>query len=198
MHDTSTELGIMHLEEITLTPQRQAILKSYSEWTALSALRSGAPIKSRNDVYPLIARVDFNEVLDPSKGSITEDAFEKWHYQTLDFLVNATPKLRDQYGWAAKIINVYLKTYCYVGEGGREGIRSVLHPPVDSGLWSGVGRKFKGNRRILNDSHAVTRIKDIATHDMYLRIIRGLRTASTELDCSLIEIEQLWEGAGDI
>jgi hypothetical protein len=30
---------------------RPAIIATYAEWTAMSALRSGAPIKSRRDVY---------------------------------------------------------------------------------------------------------------------------------------------------
>lgn len=180
-----------------MTPERKTILAAYSGWTALSALRSGAPLKSREDVYPLIARIDFDDVLDTSKGPITKEIFESWHQKTLDYLVLVTPKLANQYGWAAKIVNVYLKTYCYVGEGGRENIRSVLHPPIDSGLWSGVGRRFRNNSSILNDSHVVTKIKDISSHAKYLQIIKGLRAASAELKCQLIEIEQLWEGAGD-
>ncbi|WP_334107541.1 hypothetical protein [Methylobacillus sp.] len=180
-----------------MTPERRAILATYSGWTALSALRSGAPLKSREDIYPLIAQIDFSPILDTTKGPITKESFEQWHKGALDKLVSATPKLKDQYGWAAKIINVYLKTYCYVGEGGREGIRSVLHPPIDSGLWSGVGRKFKNKNKILADSHIVTKIKDISTHAKYLQIIKGLKAASDELGCTLIEIEQLWEGAGD-
>lgn len=180
-----------------MTPERKKILAAYSRWTALSALRSGAPIKSREDIYPLIAKIDFGDVLDTSKGKITKEIFEIWHKKTLDDLVGATPKLSTQYGWAAKIVNVYLKTYCYVGEGGREGIRDVLHPPIDSGLWIGVSQRFKNNKSILDESHFVDKIKDISSHAKYLQIINGLRAASTELGCSLIEIEQLWEGAGD-
>jgi len=160
-------------------------------------LRSGAPIKSREDIYPLISQINFAEVLETSKGVISQDEFEKWHKKTLELLVGATPKLNDQYGWAAKIVNVYLKTYCYVGEGGREGIRAHLHPPVDSGLWSGVAKRFKGHTTILDDSHVVTKIKAISTHSTYLQVIQGLRAASDQLACCLIEVEQLWEGAGE-
>lgn len=180
-----------------MTPQRKSILMSYSKWTALSALRSGAPIKSREDVYPLIKMINFADVLETSRGPISKDEFEKWHQETLNLLVNKTPKLKDQYGWAAKIVNIYLKTYCYVGEGGREGIRDLLHPPIDSGLWSGVAKKFKDNKSVLEDSHVVTRIKNISSHDTYLRVIKGMRAASYSLKCPLIEVEQLWEGAED-
>jgi len=178
-----------------MTTQRKAILKSYSAWTALSSLRSGAPIKSRNDVYPLIESINFAYVLDTTKGPIQIDEFEIWHKETLDYLVNETPKLENQYGWAAKIVNIYLKTYGYIGDGGRDGIRALLHPPIDSGLWSGIARKFKGNKAILKDSHVVEKIKDISSHEIYLQIIKGMRNASHELNCTLIEVEQLWEGA---
>lgn len=187
----------MHFRRIPL-PAREQILKSYAEWTALSALRSGAPIKSRDDVYPLIAKIKFSEVLDRSKGKITSEEFEAWHKNALESAISASSKLTNQYGWAAKIVNVYLKTYCYIGDGGREGIRECLHPPIDSGLWKGVNRRFAGKKNILSDSHAVTAIKSINSHETYLKIISGLRKASKELDCSLIEIEQLWEGAGNI
>lgn len=123
-------------------PAREQILKSYAEWTALSALRSGAPIKSKDDVYPLIAKINFSVVLDRSKGKVTSQEFEVWHKTALESAINASSKLKDQYGWAAKIVNIYLKTYCYIGDGGREGIRECLHPPIDSGLWKGVNRRF--------------------------------------------------------
>ena len=38
---------------------REAIIATYAEWTAMSALRSGAPIKSRRDVYTALGSVDF-------------------------------------------------------------------------------------------------------------------------------------------
>jgi hypothetical protein len=177
-------------------PARKQILKSYAEWTVLSALRSGAPIKSKKNVYPLINKINFTEVLDRSKGPITHDQFESWHKDALETAICANSKLKGQYGWAAKIINIYLKTYCYIGDGGRVGIRECLHPPIDSGLWKGVKRKFPKQQNILEKSHAVTSISSITTHDIYLKLISGFREASKEMNCSLIEIEQLWEGAG--
>jgi hypothetical protein len=50
---------------------RKAIIATYAEWTAMSALRSGAPIKSLRDVYTAIRGVDFAVLFDnapqPSK-----------------------------------------------------------------------------------------------------------------------------------
>jgi len=172
---------------------REQILKTYAEWTVLSALKR-APIRSKQEVYPLIEKINFSEVLDRSKGNITLEQFESWHKKALETAIGANPKLKGQYGWAAKIVNIYLKTYCYVGDGGREGIRDCLHPPIDTGLWKGVKRKFSDHPNILSDSHAVTAISSIKTHSTYLKLISGFREASKKLNCSLIEIEQLWEG----
>jgi len=171
------------------------ILASYSEWTALSALRSGAPIKSRRDIYGLLAGLSFAEVLDASRGPITVAAFEAWHRSRLHGVVAAHPKMDRQYGWAAKIINVYLKTYCYVGDRGRKGIRDCLHPPIDAGLWKAIKRRFKSDDKILADTHSVTTIAAIDSYDKYAKITKGLRVVAEKLGCSLIEVEQLWEKA---
>jgi len=88
---------------------------------------------------------------------------------------------------------LYLITYCYVGDGGRDEIRTLLHPPIDTGLWKGVKKGFEDNREILNDTHCVKTISAIDTHVKYLQIIKGFRAATNERGCSLIEIEQFWE-----
>jgi hypothetical protein len=68
-------------------------------------------------------------------------------------------------GWAAKLVNVYLKAACYVGDLGTPALRDVLHPPVDAGLWSGISHHFRDRPDIRNDTHHVTRIRDIRTYD---------------------------------
>lgn len=49
---------------------REAIIATYSEWTATSALRSGAPIKSRRDVYTVLRGVDFGVLFTNALGPI--------------------------------------------------------------------------------------------------------------------------------
>jgi hypothetical protein len=152
------------------------------------------PIKSREDIYPLIRRIDFSQVLDASKGILGQEEFERWHEGAVNTAISLHPKLNDQYGWAAKIINVYLKTYAYIGDGGREDIRSHLHPPIDKGLRDGISSRFAGRNDILKETHCVKHISDIKDRQIYLKIISGLRKAAKELQCPLIEVEQLWEG----
>jgi hypothetical protein len=170
---------------------RRGIILDYAKWTALSALRSGAPIKSRIDVYPLLGTVAFDDVLSPGPP-LMASAFDAWH-KTQVLALCARAQLAT--GWAAKLINVYLKTAAYVGGLGRDGVREALHPPIDAGLWAGLAKRFCGRPEILKESCCVRRIKDIADYPTYMRIISGCRVAARELDCSLIEVEQLWLGS---
>lgn len=174
--------------------ERELVVRTYSEWTVLSALWVGSPIRSKKQVYRAVRRIDFNPVTDTSLGPIDPMQFEKWHAGALRQLSEIEPKLRGQVGWSAKIINVYLKTYAYIGDQGRPNLRNHIHPPIDSGLWKGIKRKFSTHNDILADTHCVHSIGAITTPEIYARVIKGLRASASELKCSLIEVEQLWEG----
>jgi hypothetical protein len=171
---------------------RHQIILDYAKWTALSALRSGAPIKSRTDVYPRLDAVKFSEVLSPSRPVVGAE-FDAWHEAQTEALCARDPRIPT--GWGAKLINVYLKTAAYVGDLGRPGLREVLHPPIDSELRKGLKRRFKGRPDILAETCCFARIKDIKDYPTYRRIINGCKAAAKELSCSLIEVEQLWLGS---
>jgi hypothetical protein len=171
---------------------RDRIIRDFARWTALSALRSGAPVKSRADVYPLLDQVRFDDVLFGSKP-ITPAEFAAWHTGATEFLCTRDPRL--VIGWGAKLINVYLKTAGYVGGMGRTGLKELLHPPIDAGLWDGLRKRFRDRTVILDEVQCVRRIKDITDYSTYRRIIEGCRLAAAELDCLLIEVEQLWLGS---
>jgi len=173
---------------------RELVTRTYAEWTVLSALRVGSPIRSKKQVYRSIRRIDFTPVVDASRGPIRRDEFEEWHADTLKKLLECEPKLFGQVGWAAKMVNVYLKTYAYVGDQGRPNLREYLHPPIDSGLWKGIKRRFPSRDDILSNTHCVNSIGAITSPDIYSKILDGMRMASEELNCSLVEVEQLWEG----
>ncbi len=171
---------------------RSQIIATFSEWTALSALRSGAPIKSRRDVYTVLRGVDFAPLFDLSRGPIDGAEFDTWHETAI---IDMTMRERLlPVGWASKMVNVYLKTRVYVGGEGRPDLASQLHPPIDSGIWNGLSKRFSMRRDIVDETNCVRRIKDIDTYSCYRRIIRGCRMAAAELKCSLLEVEQLWEG----
>jgi len=176
-----------------MSPQRKIIIKTFSGWTALSALRSGAPVKSRGHIYPILGQISFNKILDAK--SISDRDFEQWHAEEISKvveLIRHASETPNQWGWAAKIINVYLKTAVYVGDCGSRDLRKCLHPPIDGGLWKGVGERFK-IEPFVKDVCCVVKIKDIDSHKKYLRIIDGLREAAKIMNCTLIEVEQLWK-----
>ena len=58
--------------------RRRTIITTYAGWTALSALRSG-PLRSRNDIYPVLERADFNMILRQDTPEITPSEFADWH-----------------------------------------------------------------------------------------------------------------------
>ncbi len=171
---------------------RAGITRDFAKWTALSALRSRAPIKSRSDVYGVLDRVPFGAVLNgPEEMSIS--AFDAWHEGATALMQDHESRLTP--GWATKLINVYLKTAAYVGDLGRPGLRAALHPPIDAGLWAGLRDRFPDDVDLLSQTHRVSRIKDIKTYAIYRGIIVGCRAAAAQLGCDLIEVEQLWQGA---
>ena len=90
---------------------RKAIIATYAEWTAISALRSGAPIKSRRDVYTALRGVDLAVLFADELGPINRTTFDAWHANAVEAMIDREPRLTV--GWATKIINVYLKTRVY-------------------------------------------------------------------------------------
>ena len=170
---------------------RKAIVNAYAEWTAFSATRSGAPIKSRGDVYPLIRRPNY-EILFIG-AAITRDEFSQWHKESTEDIAQNSVL---QVGWAAKLINVYLKTRVYIGNEGRVNLYSYIHPPLDNGLWGGIEQYCDKNELedIKSKTTAVRKIKDIDTYEKYVAIINGCRQLASHMKCELIEVEQLWQG----
>lgn len=181
-----------------MTP-RSKIVDDFARWTALSALRAGAGHpKSRADVYEALKVVTFNSLCDDSRSTIEEPEFARWHRANVEKL--------DAHGfcvgWAAKLINVYLKTRVYLAGDGRPGLPSLIHPPIDAGLWAGIKRRFPREARLNALMHPhdgtkkITTISGIMRYDHYLRIIEGCRWIAQDQECRLIEVEQFWLPGG--
>lgn len=172
---------------------RAQIINTYANWTALSALRSGCPVKSRVQVYGLLKTVPFDRLFEPFDKPINAAEFASWHRNAVLGLCKRESLLRV--GWAAKLINVYLKTCVYVGDLGRPWLVTVIHPPIDGGLWAGLRKRFHDRPEILAKTHVVDRIRNIEDYSTYTTIISGFRVVAEELGCLLIEVDQFWEGA---
>ncbi|MBI5638823.1 MAG: hypothetical protein HZA17_00200 [Nitrospirae bacterium] len=169
---------------------RDKIIHDFAEWTAFSATRSGCPIKSRDTVYPLIRTPNYEALL--TGDEIIQDEFNSWHRDNTLAICHKENRL--PVGWAAKLINVYLKTRIYIANQGRKGLITCIHPPIDNGLWNGIMEKYGNDQKIISQTHIVNRIKDITTYDTYQTIIEGCQLIAKRRNCSLIEVEELWQG----
>ena len=72
---------------------RKAIIATYAEWTAMSALRSGPPIKSRRDVYTALRGIDFDVLFEVALGPINRATFDAWHADAVRVMMKREPRL---------------------------------------------------------------------------------------------------------
>jgi hypothetical protein len=169
---------------------RGKIINDFSEWTAFSATRSGCPVKSRDAVYPLIRTPRYQSILSGTGIETTE--FDDWHLESTLAICRMEP--RFPVGWAAKLINIYLKTMVYLAGVGRANLVQCIHPPIDNELWKGIYIEYKHRPDIISKTHIANRIKEINTYDKYRTIIQGCRLIAKDRGCYLIEVEELWQG----
>jgi hypothetical protein len=168
--------------------KRKKIVHDFAKWTALSALRR-SPLRSGKHVYDLIENADFTVLFAPTRA-IDQREFDRWHKKTVLGFCEAEAALKSQVGWAAKIVNVYLKTRVYLAREGRDGLMSVIHPPIDSGLLKGLKKKFPYR------PWKIERIKGIQSYqDDYLPFIKECRSLAKEEGCLPIELEFYWRWA---
>lgn len=169
---------------------RDKIIHTFAEWTAFSATRSGCPIKSKDTVYPLIRIPTYEELL--IGDEIKQDEFNSWHRANTLAICRKENLL--PVGWAAKLINVYLKTRIYIANQGRKGLINCIHPPIDNGLWDGIMENYGNDKEIISRTHIVNRIKEIKSYETYQKIIEGCQLIANRRKCYLIEVEELWQG----
>ena len=167
--------------------KRKRIVHDFAKWTALSALRSGSPLKSGKHIYDLIENhATLTALFDPTRV-IDATEFDRWHEKTVLAFRKAEPAL--PVGWAAKIVNVYLKTRVYLAGEGRKGLVSVIHPPIDYGLQRGLKKEFP------HRPWKIMRIKEIRSYlDDYFPFIQDCRSLAQKEGCLLIELEFYWRG----
>jgi hypothetical protein len=170
--------------------KRTKIVHDFAKWTALSALRSGSPLKSGKRVYDLIERhADLTALFSLNRG-IDEAEFDHWHEDTILAFCKAEHVL--PVGWAAKIVNVYLKTRVYLAGEGREGLVKAIHPPIDTSLQEGLKRRFPQRpwRKMT--------IPSIQSYqDDYMPFVNECRSLAREEGCLPIELEWYYPGNKD-
>jgi hypothetical protein len=168
---------------------REVIVKQFAEWTAVAALKSGkGHVKDGELLRELLRKANVDRML---KGRpITGTEFERWHKGKSRWLYAQGV---GSIGWAAKLLNVYLKTSVYIGGLRRKGLVECLHPPLDNGLVRGV----RAEARSRNLGRVLVRWKGIAAirnYDLqYTPLICELRDLARRLDRkTLFELERFW------
>ena len=170
---------------------REALVTDFARWVASCAVRSNAPVRSRSAIYNALDAVDFAPLFRLELGQIDSAEFRSWHKAAIAQMQGAEPRLNV--GWAAKILNEYLKTKCYVGGYGRDGLPEVIHPPIDNGLMHGLKRRFMDNPVLAPQLDSLERMSSLDTYDKYEALIHVCGQIAEITDCSLLESEQFWE-----
>ena len=176
---------------MTSTTVREALVTDFARWVASCAVRSNAPVRSRNAIYNALDAVDFDPLFKTELGRIDSAEFGAWHKAAVACMRKVEPGLNV--GWAAKILNEYLKTKCYVGGYGRDGLADVIHPPIDNGLMDGLKKRFGCDPDLGLQLESLPRMSNLDTYDKYDALIQICGQVAEIANCSLLESEQFWE-----
>lgn len=183
---------------------RKAIIENYSIWTAYSAARVGCPFRGKalgEEFKRIVIDSGRLEILS-GKEPISNEEFSDWHEKmVLD--LSAMKKAKGKkigVGWAAKILNVFLKTYAYVGDQGRPNIRMFLHPPLDTILikrimdHENLKTDSKENIALRKTIRKAIPISSLKSYKTYLAVIKALRRFAEIIGKKTVfELEDFWE-----
>ncbi len=133
---------------------------------------------------------DYTQIFD-GDCPITKPEFEAWHQRTVLEMIIEKPTL--SVGWAAKVLNFFLKTTVNVAGFGRPDLIKWIHPLVDKGLWEGIEEAYKDRMDIIEKTHFRQKVKDITTYNDYKTIIEGMEIIAKERGYLLIEVEEFWK-----
>jgi hypothetical protein len=169
-----------------LYPLRERLVTDFARWVASCAV----PAFSPEEIYVALDSVDFMPLFQSSLGSIGAEEFRAWHEAAIAEMQDAQPKFNV--GWAAKILNEYLKTKCYVGGYGRDGLVDVIHPPIDNGLMIGLRNKFSGDSDLRQQLGSLEKMSGLDSYAKYDELIQVCGRVARVSGCSLLESEQFW------
>jgi len=171
---------------------RDTIVRDFAEWAAMSAARSGVGHpKSRDVLYPLLRLPDYDTIL-VGDSPVSQHDFDAWHKRNVLHLTEANDELCV--GWAAKLLNIYLKTRVYLAGQGRPKLVEFIHPPIDSGLWQGIKEEYGNDKAIWRKVKQMKPIQAIINYTTYEEVIEGCRLVAKLRQILLVEVDELWRG----
>ena len=169
-----------------LYPLRERLVTDFARWVSSCAVSAFPP----EEVYAALDTVDFTPLFQSDLGPIGAEEFRAWHESAIAEMQDAQPKFNV--GWAAKILNEYLKTKCYVGGYGRDGLVDVIHPPIDNGLMLGLRNEFSGDSDLRQRLDSLEKMSGLDTYAKYDELIQVCGRVARVSGCSLLESEQFW------
>ena len=168
---------------------QDAIIRDFARWIAYCAV---AHIAGESEIYSALDGVDFALLFDRERGRVSAAEFAAWHRDAARRITRAAPRVNA--GYAAKMINEYLKTRCYVGGWGRDGLANVIHPPIDDGLIAGLRKKLSARAELRDALASVPDMESMDGYGDYESLIRICERAARMAGCSLMESELFWDG----
>jgi len=168
--------------------RRSEIVRDFARWVAYCSV---AAVADEGEVYAALDRVDFGALFDRERGGVSAAEFAAWHRAATETASRAAPSLNA--GYAAKMINEYLKTRCYVGGFGRDGLADAIHPPIDDGLIAGLRKNLSARAELRDDLASVPSMERMNGYGEYEILIRVCERAARITGSSLLEAELFWE-----
>lgn len=169
------------------------IADRFGYWTAQSAMRGW----SQESVDCALGQLDFATLFDTSRRCIEKGEFDQWRAKAIQD-IRRIP-LKDKkgntkfmpFGWAAKMIAIYLKTTCYLAGFGRDNLVNLIHPALDNNLVNNLRREFQEHQPIIQGLVRFKTIGGLSEED-YRSCIESCKLIAKDRGCTLIEVEQFW------
>ena len=185
----------MNFHDDTEFQVKWGIVHEFAKWAVRPAVagskrgknRRNKGISSRKDVNAALGTIDFHPLFDMRCGPINQDEFSKWLLIEVLKLLKSEPRL--EFGWALKMIAIYLKTTCYLAGFGRDNLGRVIHPPVDNVLIKNLREEFGASPEIIQGLRSFKSIGSISIED-YDDIIGACELVAQREGCTLFEVEQ--------
>jgi len=174
-----------------MTEERKKILISYAEWTAIAAIRSGKHIKETKIIQEALREIYLGNI------PTTQADFDVWHEEQCKLLREKIVSLAAkqeritknfELGWAAKILNIYLKTLFYIGDMEPSVVRQFIHPPIDNIFVNAFYKEHK-----VRVAASDFRIKKLEHYLDYAAIINSIKAIQKEKKfLNLMDVENIW------
>ena len=170
------------------------IVDNFARWAAMSSARQGCSLRGKK-WYKHMNNLNFDRIMDTSKGPITSSEFDEWHKETVERLAK---EAKVEIGWAAKIVNMILKVKVYIHGEGRNGLKEYIHPVIDNKLIDELKKKYplkSGNDKTRKIRYWLDKAKPISgikSYGEYEKIIECFRQISKDYKMSLFEVEKFW------